>query len=215
MGGQERFPGRSPASLGSRFKALVEQDALDRVPAEGVTKVPHGPTNARVAPTGILVRHLDHQRHKVELGAPAAAPALLRAVVFRRDDRCQNGTVVRRPVGAAASDGPRITIVWLSGRRGSARGRPNCRRRVRRGQKLGTVRWSALVCPLVGVTLFLHEQPTRRASSAHSMRATFITTTLATAASLEEVRHAQLNTAKVYDRRGGNLERSPNFFANY
>lgn len=58
-----------------------------------------------------------------------------------------------------------------------------------------------------------------RGYSAHSMRATFITTTLANGASLEEVQrhvgHAQPSTTKLYDRRGANPERSPSFFANY
>ena len=57
------------------------------------------------------------------------------------------------------------------------------------------------------------------ASSVHSMRATFITQTLAMGASLEEVQraagHADASTTKLYDRRGYNLEKSAAFFANY
>jgi len=59
----------------------------------------------------------------------------------------------------------------------------------------------------------------RGSYSAHSMRATFITTALANGASLEDVQaaagHADASTTKLYDRRGYNPERSAAFFANY
>lgn len=55
--------------------------------------------------------------------------------------------------------------------------------------------------------------------SAHSMRATFITTALNNGASLEDVQrdvgHADPTTTKLYDRRGHNPEKSASFFANY
>lgn len=55
--------------------------------------------------------------------------------------------------------------------------------------------------------------------SAHSMRATFITTALNNGANLEDVQrdvgHADPNTTKLYDRRGHNPERSASFFATY
>jgi integrase/recombinase XerD len=55
--------------------------------------------------------------------------------------------------------------------------------------------------------------------SAHSMRATFITTALDNGASLEDVQraagHADPSTTKLYDRRGYNPEKSASFFANY
>jgi site-specific recombinase XerD len=55
--------------------------------------------------------------------------------------------------------------------------------------------------------------------SAHSMRATFITTALDNGASLEDVQrdvgHADPATTKLYDRRGHNPEKSASFFANY
>jgi integrase/recombinase XerD len=55
--------------------------------------------------------------------------------------------------------------------------------------------------------------------SAHSMRATFITTALANGASLEDVQqaagHADPGTTKLYDCRGYNPEKSAAFFANY
>jgi integrase len=55
--------------------------------------------------------------------------------------------------------------------------------------------------------------------SAHSMRATFITTALNNGASLEDVQrdvgHADPGTTKLYDRRGHNPERSASFFATY
>ena len=55
--------------------------------------------------------------------------------------------------------------------------------------------------------------------SAHSMRATFVTTALANGASLEDVQeaagHADPSTTKLYDRRGYNPEKSAAFFANY
>jgi integrase/recombinase XerD len=58
-----------------------------------------------------------------------------------------------------------------------------------------------------------------RGFSAHSMRATFITTTLDNGASLEDVQraagHADPSTTKLYDRRGYNPERSASFFAIY
>lgn len=55
--------------------------------------------------------------------------------------------------------------------------------------------------------------------SAHSMRATFITTALQNGASLEDVQeavgHADPSTTKLYDRRGYNPEKAASFFANY
>lgn len=55
--------------------------------------------------------------------------------------------------------------------------------------------------------------------SAHSMRATFITTALNNGASLEDVQrdvgHADPSTTKLYDRRGHNPEKSAAFFATY
>jgi len=55
--------------------------------------------------------------------------------------------------------------------------------------------------------------------SAHSMRATFITTALDNGSPLEDVQraagHADPNTTKLYDRRGYDPERSASFFANY
>src|SRR5712692_4632048 len=58
-----------------------------------------------------------------------------------------------------------------------------------------------------------------RGYSAHSMRATFITTALDHGASLEDVEsaagHADPSTTKLYDRRGYNPEKSASFFANY
>ncbi|HVS70798.1 MAG TPA: tyrosine-type recombinase/integrase [Phycisphaerae bacterium] len=55
--------------------------------------------------------------------------------------------------------------------------------------------------------------------SAHSMRATFITTALDKGASLEDVQrdvgHADPSTTKLYDRRGYNPEKSASFFATY
>lgn len=55
--------------------------------------------------------------------------------------------------------------------------------------------------------------------SAHSMRATFITTALENGASLEQVQkavgHRDPSTTKLYDRRGYNPEKSAAFFASY
>jgi site-specific recombinase XerD len=55
--------------------------------------------------------------------------------------------------------------------------------------------------------------------SAHTMRATFITTALNNGASLEDVQrdvgHADPSTTKLYDRRGHNPEKSAAFFATY
>jgi site-specific recombinase XerD len=59
----------------------------------------------------------------------------------------------------------------------------------------------------------------QRGFSAHSMRATFITTALDGGANLEDVQrdvgHADPATTKLYDRRGHNPEKSASFFANY
>lgn len=58
-----------------------------------------------------------------------------------------------------------------------------------------------------------------RGYSAHSMRATFITTALENGCSLEDVQRAagraDPSTTKLYDRRGYNPEKSAAFFANY
>jgi integrase/recombinase XerD len=55
--------------------------------------------------------------------------------------------------------------------------------------------------------------------SAHSMRATFITTALSNGADLEDVQrdvgHSDPSTTKLYDRRGHNPEKSASFFAMY
>jgi len=55
--------------------------------------------------------------------------------------------------------------------------------------------------------------------SAHSMRATFITTALDNGANLEDVQeavgHADPSTTKLYDRRGYNPEKAASFYANY
>ncbi len=58
-----------------------------------------------------------------------------------------------------------------------------------------------------------------RGYSAHSMRATFITTALENGAQLEDVQkaagHRDPSTTKLYDRRGYNPEKSASFFATY
>ena len=58
-----------------------------------------------------------------------------------------------------------------------------------------------------------------RGYSAHSMRATFITTALDNGAPLEDVQkaagHRDASTTKLYDRRGYNPEKSASFFATY
>lgn len=58
-----------------------------------------------------------------------------------------------------------------------------------------------------------------RGHSAHSMRATFITTALENGASLEDVQkaagHRDPSTTKLYDRRGYNPKKSASFFATY
>jgi site-specific recombinase XerD len=58
-----------------------------------------------------------------------------------------------------------------------------------------------------------------RGHSAHSMRATFITTALENGASLEDVQkaagHRDPSTTKLYDHRGYNPEKSASFFATY
>jgi site-specific recombinase XerD len=55
--------------------------------------------------------------------------------------------------------------------------------------------------------------------SAHSMRATFITTALKNGARFEDVQdaagHANPSTTRLYDRRGYDPEKSASFFANY
>jgi integrase/recombinase XerD len=58
-----------------------------------------------------------------------------------------------------------------------------------------------------------------RGYSAHSMRATFITTALENGAQLEDVQkaagHRDPGTTKLYDRRGYNPEKTASFFATY
>jgi len=58
-----------------------------------------------------------------------------------------------------------------------------------------------------------------RGYSAHSMRATFITTALENGATLDDVQraagHSEPGTTKLYDRRGYNPEKSASFFATY
>jgi integrase/recombinase XerD len=58
-----------------------------------------------------------------------------------------------------------------------------------------------------------------RGYSAHSMRATFITTALENGATLDDVQraagHVEPGTTKLYDRRGYNPEKSASFFATY
>jgi len=58
-----------------------------------------------------------------------------------------------------------------------------------------------------------------RGYSAHSMRATFITTALENGATLDDVQraagHAEPGATKLYDRRGYNPEKSASFFATY
>ena len=58
-----------------------------------------------------------------------------------------------------------------------------------------------------------------RGYSAHSMRATFITTALENGAQLENVQkaagHRDPSTTKLYDRRGYNPEKAASFFATY
>ena len=58
-----------------------------------------------------------------------------------------------------------------------------------------------------------------RGYSAHSMRATFITTALKNGAQLEDVQkaagHRDPSTTKLYDRRCYNPEKAASFFANY
>ncbi len=59
----------------------------------------------------------------------------------------------------------------------------------------------------------------QRGYSAHSMRATFITTGLENGAQLEDVQkaagHRDPSTTKLYDRRGYNPEKAASFFATY
>jgi integrase/recombinase XerD len=52
-----------------------------------------------------------------------------------------------------------------------------------------------------------------RGYSAHSMRATFITTALKNGAQLEDVQTAAGQTTKLYDRRGYNPKKAASFFA--
>lgn len=69
------------------------------------------------------------------------------------------------------------------------------------------------------VRKYAHRIGLYRGYSAHSMRATFITTALDNGASLEDVQraagHRDPSTTKLYDRRGYNPEKSASFFATY
>jgi integrase/recombinase XerD len=69
------------------------------------------------------------------------------------------------------------------------------------------------------VRKFAGELGLDRSYSAHSMRATFITTALENGAQLEDVQkaagHRDPSTTKLYDRRGYNPEKAASFFATY
>ena len=69
------------------------------------------------------------------------------------------------------------------------------------------------------VRKFATELGLDRDYSAHSMRATFVTTALENGAQLEDVQkaagHRDPGTTKLYDRRGYNPEKAASFFATY
>ena len=69
------------------------------------------------------------------------------------------------------------------------------------------------------VRKFATELGLDRGYSAHSMRASFITTALENGAQLEDVQkatgHRDPSTTKLYDRRGYNPEKAASFFATY
>jgi integrase/recombinase XerD len=71
----------------------------------------------------------------------------------------------------------------------------------------------------VGVRKYAAGLGLDRGYSAHSMRATFITTALENGVQLEDVqkaaRHRDPSTTKLYDRRGYNPEKAASFFATY
>jgi integrase/recombinase XerD len=71
-----------------------------------------------------------------------------------------------------------------------------------------------LLCRATAKTLGLD-----RGYSAHSMRATFITTAIKNGAQLEDVQkavgHRDPGTTKLNDRRGYNPEKAASFFATY
>ena len=61
-----------------------------------------------------------------------------------------------------------------------------------------------------------HRRAVDRGYSAHSMRATFITTAIENGAQREDMQkaaeHRDPGTTKLYDRRGYNLEKAASFF---
>ena len=82
MSGQERLPGCLRAALGCGLDAVVLEDSLDGVAGDFVAEALQPAADSRVAPSGGLVRHADHQRGDVRLGAGATGDSLLRAGVF-------------------------------------------------------------------------------------------------------------------------------------
>ena len=122
----------------------------------------------------------------------------------RRDQSTVGGApagLPRRPGHGADIEGPRFRSLEHNGTRQEERRRidPDAIDRVVRKYA------AALGCD--------------RGYSAHSMRATFISTALKNGDQLEDVRkaasHPDPSTTKLYDRRGYNPEKTGSFFATY
>jgi hypothetical protein len=82
------------------------QDRLDRVARDLVAEAPQSAANTCVTPGRVLVRHADHERGDVWLGARPTGASPVRAVVFCGDERpvppqdgvgCDDAGDVREP----------------------------------------------------------------------------------------------------------------------
>ena len=107
MSGQERLPGRLRAALGCGLDAVILEDRFDCVAGDFVAEALQPAADSRVAPSGVLVRHADHERGDVRLGAGATGASLLRAGVFLGDEAAVPAE--DRVRGDDARDGPEAT----------------------------------------------------------------------------------------------------------
>src|SRR5262245_25379931 len=107
MSGQERLPGCLRAALGGGLDAEVFEDSLDGVAGDFVAEALQPAAESRVAPSGVLVRHADHEGGDVRLGAGATGDSLLRAgVVLGNEPAVPAEDRVR---GDDPRDGPEAT----------------------------------------------------------------------------------------------------------
>src|ERR1039457_2245041 len=83
---QERLPVCSLAAFGCWFETRIGQDALDRVSAKIVTKIPECSAYSRIAPTWIFFGHLNNKLGNVSLGWRSTRATRCGAVVLLSDE---------------------------------------------------------------------------------------------------------------------------------